>query len=175
LSIDPGSHSTGLALLELDSAGNIGILHAETIDPNTQMRYRKYIIRNHTERFCRFVIICDEVLKLLRDYNPRYVSIESSYMSRFPQAYAVLTEEIALIRMTVFNYDPSIVFLTEEPSAIKKAMGVNGKLHDKELIKQAVLAYGATFNSHVNLEVLDEHAFDAIAGGISQCMKLNSP
>lgn len=174
LSIDPGSNSTGISILELDNNNNITVLFVTTLNPTAELFKYRHVIQQHGERFAKFVYICDILTTLLIQYNPRYVVCEAAYMAKFPQAFAVLTEEIALLRMTVYKYDSSIPFNMEGASSVKSAIGVSGKVHDKGLVRNAIIGLNLHYADGINLDTLDEHSFDAIAIGVSHCMKVNS-
>jgi Holliday junction resolvasome RuvABC endonuclease subunit len=174
LSIDPGSNNSGVAVLELDNNNNINVLHVTTLNPNKELYKYQHVLQRHGERFAKFISICDNLLALLMRFNPRYVVCEAAYMAKFPQAYAVLTEEIALLRMTVYNYDSSIYFNMEGASSVKSAVGVSGKVHNKELVKNAIINLNLNYAKEIILDELDEHSFDAIAIGVSHCKKINS-
>ena len=81
--------------------------------------------------------------------------------------YAALTEAMTALSAGLYTYDPSIRLATWEPSAVKLAMGVNGRSGDKELMRSAI-TLRPDIVMCTPIELLDEHAVDAICVGYTQ-------
>lgn len=165
LSIDPSTTNIGLAISEVDIDNNFTPLIAFTVDLTSMamVKYGQTLVQSHGMFYARIRCIGDVIGKLLRTYNPDYVSIESSYMGKFAAAFEALVQCITSIKQALYDYSPTLTFTSITPSEIKTHVGVKGNSGDKNLMTEGVRPL--LVNSDVNIDHIDEHAIDAIAGG----------
>lgn len=171
LSIDPGTTTLGVGVIAIDpSTFTLTAVHAETITLPKLLRDYEDVVNVHGEKIAKLFALEKALLKLLWAWEPVMVVSEMPYMGRFPQAFAALVECLSSIRRTLYTYDPTMPLLGLEPSVVKKAVGVNGRSGDKELMKKAVFELtDLKVGESVDLSVLDEHSIDALAVGYVQC------
>ena len=120
----------------------------------------------HGNRVVRLMQLGDAVLDLCRTYRPHAVIVESNYLGRFATAFAALVECVAMVRSSVYMYDPFLPLYQVDPSTAKINAGMERiKGTDKEDVRRAMRKRkGIKWN--VNLEELDEHSVDACAIGL---------
>lgn len=165
LSIDPGSETIGYSVMDIDNHSK-KILHitAWTITGSKLVTLSELAAINHGARFARIRAHSQMLIKILAQYEPSYVAIETPYYNpRRPGAFEVLVEVLAMIRNTIFDWNPWITIELTDPATIKKKIGVSGKSGDKQAVRNA-LSDILTVGSFITPE-LDEHAVDAIAVG----------
>lgn len=169
VSIDPGTNNVGLAVCEFNAdMTQMFVVDAMTIDlQRLLLRYEKPRADVWGDRHAKLHILTGAITRYLDAWRPVVVCSESPYMGRFPQAYAALVEAMTSLSMGLRAYDPSIRLATWEPSAVKLAMGVNGRSGDKELMRRAI-TLRPDIVMCVPLELLDEHAVDAVCVGYTQ-------
>jgi Holliday junction resolvasome RuvABC endonuclease subunit len=80
-----------------------------------------------------------------------------------------------MLRSAVASYNASYSLYTIDPSSIKKTVGANG-IAKKDAIKVAVSNLPIITRLNTNINILDEHAIDAIAVNytLNTRMKLNN-
>lgn len=166
LSIDPGSETIGYCVSEVGiQTKQIEHITAWTITGSLLANLSEQAAINYGARFARIRAHADLLNKILVQYEPTYVAIETPYYNpRRPGAFEVLVEVLSMIRNTVFDWNPWITVMLIDPASIKKSIGVSGKSGDKEAVRQA-LSDIPSLQSFITDE-LDEHAVDAIAVGV---------
>ena len=173
LSIDPGTYHTGIAIMDLDYLGKINIRFVETIDSEHLSLTMGDVIHIHGDRFARILAITRQITHLMELYKPNVIVSESPYMGRFPTAYGALMEVLAMIRLTIYQCNPSMEFLTIEPSVVKQAFNVKGTSGNKQLMYEGLLKLNLDFDTYLHWQNFDEHSIDAIAVGYAHCKRLN--
>ena len=166
VSIDPGTNTVGVAVSEFNNdMTKMVVVDAMTIDlQRLLLRYEKTRAGIWGDRHAKLYILKDAIARYLDAWRPVVVCSESPYMGRFPQVYAALTEAMTALSAGLYTYDPSIRLATWEPSAVKLAMGVNGRSGDKELMRRAI-TLRPDIVMCTPIELLDEHAVDAVCVG----------
>jgi len=173
LSIDPGSSHVGFAVLDLTNTNRITLKHVETFNPNKHLLDVKDVIEQHGPRFARILKINQFFYELMELYKPDIIVCEAPFYNRLrPGAFKALVEVISSLQHTVYDYDPSVMFHTTDPSTVKKSVGVKGTSGDKEAIRSAISHLNIFYGDTIALEVLDEHSVDAIAVGYSKAIDL---
>lgn len=173
LSIDPGTYYTGVAIMDLNHLGEINIRFVETIDSGHLSLNMGDVVYVHGDRFARILAITHQITNIINQYQPNVVVSESPYMGRFPAAYGALVEVLSMIRLTIYHHNPSMGFLTIEPSAVKQAFNVKGTSGDKNLMYLSLLKLNLVFDTYLHQRKFDEHSIDAIAVGYAHCKRLN--
>ncbi len=167
VSIDPGTNTLGLALLELDlEVGQLSLVEAMTLTAE----HRLHLYRTHAdiygERQAKLRSHSDALIHYFNQVQPHAVASESPYMGRLPQAYAALVECVQTIRLAVEQYDRHLPLHTYDPATVKKTVGVSGKSGDKEAMRRGVKALSfIRDDQQLFLDQTDEHSVDAIAVG----------
>lgn len=170
LSIDPGSNSMGIAVIDVSPVDfKPTVVHAATVNVHALLSHYETTAQMHGDRIARLIAVEKTMYKLLSVWEPEMVVSESPYMGRFPQAYAVLVDCLSAIRRALNDYDPTQMLHTIDPASIKKAVGVSGKSGDKEAMKRAVRALSdLSVDTCLHMSEIDEHSNDAIAAGYAQ-------
>lgn len=165
LGIDPGTHHLGVGVLSVDfSTFEILSSVAYTITALKVMPKDAWAVDIHGERTSRIYTLAAELDRCFNFYNPLRIACESPfYNPRRPMAYGSLVEILAAIRSTVWNYDKWRQLYTYDPPSVKNAVGAKGG-GDKDAIKKRVLAMPQLrWNGPYPIQLLDEHAIDALA------------
>ena len=167
VSIDPGTNTLGVALLEVDLVYfNITLLNAFTLNSGTNIHAFPTVLESHGERYTKLFSHSQNLLIIFNQYHPHSVICESPFLGRFPQAFEALVECKIMIRNALLSHDPSMPLETVDPPTAKLAVGAPGRGGDKEVVKKAILNLDNLVLPNVNfIESLDEHSIDAIAVG----------
>jgi len=167
IACDPGSHYTGVAVYEIDAIHR-KILSIEAFTLNTER------LPNRTgldpeyfgERLIKLCKLKMALVDLIYRIQPQAVACESPfYNRRMPMAYGSLLETLSYIHTAVLEVDTRIFFKTIEPLLVKKAVGagvMKGKVDVKYCIDNN---REITSVLNTDLDLLDEHAYDALAVG----------
>lgn len=171
LSIDPGTDTLGIAILDVDVLNlSVYLTYATTLHGAKGARNYPHISDTFGNRQAKFHSHKLQIARILRESRPNCVISEAPFMGRFPQAFEALVECLYMLREVVAEYNPSLCLESIDPPTVKKAVGVTGKGGGKDPVKKCVLALDKLINtSGIDLTTLDEHAIDAIAVG---CYKL---
>tara|TARA_B100000929_G_scaffold259610_1_gene223466 strand:- start:5185 stop:5784 length:600 start_codon:yes stop_codon:yes gene_type:complete len=174
LSIDPGSDTLGIALIDVDLCHfTATLVHANTLNATRAIRQFPFTVETFGERQARLNTHASGLRDYLFSARPHCVISEAPYMGRFPQAFETLVECMYMMRGVVAEYDPSMCMETIDSPSAKKAVGAPGKRPkgmSKEAYKETVRhGIRALPKLHLAPGVLidhcDEHAIDAIAVG----------
>lgn len=172
ISIDPGTNSFGIAILDIVQESKLYVRYADTI--NVEKISRPFIGINevHGEKVAKLFALERFLIEFLMENTPHRVVSESPYMGRFPAAFGALVECLTAIRRALMTYDLNLPLNLIDPASVKQAIGVNGKSGDKSLMAKAVASLDGyiDFDEGVVLSDLDEHAIDAIAVGAADCI-----
>ena len=144
LGIDPGSRATGFGLIDL-----IG----------SQVKYiSSGVIKSTKGDFTeRLKVIHKSVYKLIKEYNPDIMVIESVFVHKNPSSALKLGHARAAALCATFDFDVSV--FEYSPREIKKAVVGNGAA-SKEQVQHMVV-------SLLNLDGMPaEDAADAIAAAL---------
>ena len=166
ISIDPGTTHIGFSIWVV-SIKEYDILKIETFTYNvSNSEYDKDIEALYGTRFAKLLIIEQVFSQLLIEHKPISVACESPfYFFKRPGAFAPLIETLYILKKCVFNYDPSVPFITYDPSSIKNSIGAKGN-SDKKIIKNSMINLSNSLPiSKEEVEILDEHSIDSIAVG----------
>lgn len=162
--IDPGTTSLGLSVISYDIRTTLKRVEL-SITLNAAKSMGKYspVIETNGERFARLISHKAILVDMFSYYKPNRIVSESPYLSRFPQAFAALTECLFMIEEAVRCYDFFISLEKIDPATAKTLVGVSGKSKDKEDMRRALQALSDLDWGFVNSNVLDEHSIDSLA------------
>lgn len=165
--IDPGTETLGFSVLDLDlTSGKIAVAHSETVNSQKILGAYRTEERVHGLRTARLMALEDRLFLYLEHHQPHAVCAESPFMSRFPQAFAALTECVSHVRRAVCRYDRYMSLEMVDPPTAKKAVGVTVKRGiTKEDVKIAIEKLKLEYAEGMSLDSLDEHSVDSIAVG----------
>lgn len=172
LSIDPGTKSLGISILDFTyfnvSPNELGfkleILDTRTVNIENLAKL-KYgtLLDDHSLRELKVKACYDTIMKMVNTWTPAIVISEAPYMGRFPLAFGALVECLQAIRDAVRDYDVDLPFCSIDPATIKKQVGVKGNSGDKNAMTKAMFKL---FPEQLDkLEHLDEHAIDSLGVG----------
>lgn len=146
IGIDPGSHRTGIAILEKTGHSVPKVLHYETIEspPLTNLPSALKILRN-------------SLVSILDTYQPNYASIEEIFFSKNLKTASRVFQARGVALLTVAEKNISIY----EPTVtqIKKGVTSSGKADKKQIHASLKLLLNLG-----DLKGLDD-SWDAIAAG----------
>ena len=166
--IDPGTDTLGVASIDfhLETLEILGT-QAQTFHGAKDSR-GSWIAEIHGDRWGRIDSHHDKLFRLFTRTQPLEVACEAPFINRRqPQAGLALTEVVAMIRHALVSYDSWKRLYMLDPPTVKNAVGVSGRTggpEGKKLMRTAVLGIAELrYNGLTPLDVLDEHAIDAIA------------
>lgn len=164
-SIDPGTTMIGFALSEIDTGNRFTPVDARSVDLEAmaKAKYGFSLQETHGVFYSRIRCVYDAVTSILNNYNPDYLVIESSFMGKFAAAFDALVQCISAIKQAYYDYCPTRAVNMITPSEIKTYVGVSGRSGDKDLMYHGVKPL--LVNTGINIDQLDQHAIDAVAGG----------
>lgn len=172
VSIDPGVN-LGLACLEVDlDTRAITGLEAHTCYLNSIVdNYHEELAAVHGMQMARMVAIeqiinayCDGWLPDFHVHETAYSAHGRGHHSGSIESYAILRENILAIRLGFMRTEPSMRVYNVNPSTVKYTV-VGVKSSDKDAVKNALMQKDDLDVSKINLDLLDQHAIDAIAIG----------
>lgn len=171
LSLDPGSRTLGLAILEYDfDTGLLHVLYTVCLDTDQGLKNLRYMEDSIGSRQVRLKIIGDFLRNQIEEWMPSFFIMETPYMGGYAQAFKVLVEVMRTIEMAVLEYSGVIPLYKIDPSSVKKMIGVKGNCGDKDLMLAAVKEIkDLTLATGVDLDLITEHEVDAIAVGHYHC------
>lgn len=167
LSLDPGSSHCGVAiLLDYLDGSDVVIDDSFTVHLKDTCPMYSELGDLHGNRVIRLLQLGDAVLDLCRTHRPHAVIVESNYLGRFATAFAALVECVAMVRSSVYMYDPFLPLYQVDPSTAKINAGmIKIKGTDKEDVRRA-MRQRKGIKWDVRLDDLDEHSVDACAIGL---------
>lgn len=162
--IDPGSSKLGFSVVSVDlSTGVRTLIYSGTIDATKAITRDSVYALVRGKRDARLSYIGREIFRLLDEYSPELVAVESAFAQRYRiSAYEALIETMAVIRATVWQYSHVIQLYKVDPVTVKNHVGVSHIKTDKLDVEKAVKAL-YTESRVCDIDGLDEHAYDAIA------------
>lgn len=179
LSIDPGSDTLGLALIDVDLEHHTATLvHTNTLNATRAIRQMPFTAETFGDRQARLTSHAHVIRDYLGSARPHCVISESPFMGRFPQAFASLVECMYMLQAVVAEYDPGMCLETIDPPSVKKLVGAPTKRPKgmsptdfKGTVKTALKGLSKLqLGQQVSLDYCDEHAIDAVAVG---CYKVH--
>ena len=169
LSLDPGTKSTGVSILEARGKDDVEVLFVETLNGVHLAKLNPASAWLRGNRYAQVKAIGKYLHKLLVMYEVDFVVSECPYLGKFAAAFAALTEILWEFKSRTDEYDLSCPFEILEPSAVKTAMGVKGTSGDKELMTAAImdlLDKNILYSElNINFADLDEHSIDSLCVG----------
>lgn len=172
--IDPGTNNLGFGDIRFNFK-SLEILSVEGMSFNSErmLPTDSLIPITHNERIAKILAQKENLLQRLRFHRPCIVVCENPFINRLrPAAYGPLVEIVFAIRLAVIEYDPSVKFVTYQPSVIKKSVGAYA-IGGKEEVKVAITQNPELNpNSLTDLSKLDEHAIDAIAAAYTYLLNV---
>lgn len=173
LSIDPGTDTLGVSVLDLDLITfEASVTYVTTLKASKRLKYFVEVEESRGSRKAKLHANSIHLTEILLYFKPNTIISESPYLGKFPTAFEALIQCMEMIQGCIDNYDRSLVLETIDPPNVKKAVGAPGRGGGKDIVKRAVLGLTKLKNSSGNdLRNCDEHSIDAIAVG---CYKLNT-
>jgi Holliday junction resolvasome RuvABC endonuclease subunit len=176
IALDPGSN-LGVSIFGLDVYTlDIVSIDAFTMRRNLLLNCDDDTVEQIGERQIRLNEQYRRLVDLFNLYHPIAIASESPYFNaRMPTAFSSLVECMSMLRSAVASYNAFYSLYTIDPSSIKKTVGANG-IAKKDAIKVAVSNLPIITKLNTNINILDEHAIDAIAVNytMNTRMKLNN-
>ncbi len=174
IGIDPGTNMLGFSVLRFNlRTYELLSVEGQSFKSEAMIESDDFISITHNERIAKIYAQKNNLVQLLRFYNPMAVTCEHPFINRFrPNAYGPLVEILFAIRTACIEFNPLVKFITYEPSVIKKAVGATA-FANKDLVKAAILANKELSpNEFTHLGFLDEHALDAIGVAYTHLLRL---
>lgn len=179
VAFDPGIN-LGQACLEVNlDTKKIRVVDANTliVDSIIDQQYEE-LLQSHDLTLARTYVIGKYVGKYCNSMNPDYACHETAFSShgrsRFGNAvesFAKLRENILAIKLAIMNFDMGLRIFPVNPMTVKFAV-VGKQGNDKDDISKALKAkQDLEFDIDIPFELLDQHAWDAVAIGFSFIVK----
>lgn len=172
IGIDPGSHTLGVAYVHYNLATKqLYVKNAVTVTADKIVSLMSSdVVLVHGERRSRLIALQSFLLSYFDYTEPDVITSESPFLGMRVTAFETLTECCCAIREAVYQYKANKPLVMVSPTEAKKAVGVKGKGTTKDDVRNGVLAIpNIVFDATVDVNLLDEHAIDAIAVAYSKC------
>lgn len=167
LAIDNGSRTLGAAIVDIDPNDlHLDVRYHHTVNADRIVKPYMGLMDTDGDRYARFAVMDDYITSLLDIYHPHIVAVESPFLFKQPQAFAVLKEMMLTIRLAVRKYDPILSFYEVPPDVAKKALGVRRKAKGERIDNKILVTEALESRTDVRYhypQPLDEHTRDAIA------------
>lgn len=167
MGFDPGLVNAGVSIIDVDyTTKRLVSVTAFTLIPARLDTYQNVYPGIDDSPINRIYRLTAAFRYLLEFYNPCAVASEDAfYHPKMPNAYGVLRDVIMAVRNETHSYNYNIPFVLIEPRAVKKVVGagIDG-VDKKQLVKEAIRRKAEIMSvMQVDLNLLDQHAIDAIA------------
>ena len=170
LAIDPGTVTTGFAVLEC--VPSIRVVYSATYTSEVaELDFRTDILGSRWRRISQ---TCGRLQQLLDLYTPEVVASESPYLGRFPQSFQALVELLTMLRNTTVQWNAYRPLNLYDPATVKGTMGVPGNSGDKQAMFKALDHLQLHYASGISPNMFDEHTVDAICVGLTAWRLLNT-
>ncbi|HEU0086024.1 MAG TPA: crossover junction endodeoxyribonuclease RuvC [Candidatus Paceibacterota bacterium] len=153
LGIDPGFERLGIAVVEKNKIGKEVVLFSECFKTKAELPFSE-----------RLLLIGNEVAKIITEYKPDVLSIESLFLTtnkktamRVAEARGVVLYEASKKGLTVFE---------ASPPAIKIAIAGDGRADKKQVIKMVKMLV------KIDNSKKSDDELDAIAIALTACAHL---
>ena len=170
--IDPGTETLGFSVLDLSlTSGKITVAHSETLITQKMLADYRQEEQTYGGRTARLMALEDRLFLMFEHLQPHAICAESPFLSRFPQAFAALTECVSYVRRAVCRYDRYKPLELVDPPTAKKAVGVSVKRGiTKDDVRAAIEKLPIEYAEGIVLDALDEHQVDSIAVAYHQTL-----
>jgi Holliday junction resolvasome RuvABC endonuclease subunit len=167
--IDPGTNTLGVAFIAFDVV-TLQIVHSQAFTlKGEKLGRNSWITEAHGDKLGRITALKEELVKLFHYVQPMEFASEAPFYNRLhPGAYGPLVEVISAVTQAVMQYDVWKILHMIDPSTVKKAVGIVGKIpkgEAKTYMRRHVVPLAGTlrYAGHIPIERLDEHSIDALA------------
>jgi len=147
LAIDPGFGRCGVAVLDGDASSS-HILYSTCIETDAKNKF--------VDRLC---VVANEVLKLIREFNPELVAIEELFFSNNQKTVFHVAEVRGVLMYLAASHNLPLV--EYNPMAIKIAVTGYGKAKKQDVIKMV------TKLTDIKKVPTHDDEYDAIALGVT--------
>lgn len=171
MSVDPGTDTLGVSLLEADTYENTCVVVNTTTLVGTELLkktdFGKSLLTTHKVKYQRLSALRKQLYIYYRTYHPHVICCEGNFMGASMSSFASLVEAAYMVRNLAFELDPYAYFTEISPSEGKASVN----LHDKktkvrDAIKKELDGNNALrLSKDVHLDDLDEHGLDSIIIG----------
>ena len=119
----------------------------------------------------RLNVIKDFIRGVMLEYSPHILAMEAAFVnSRFPKSVMYLSQYIAAIELTVYEYNPYIRIFNYPPKLIKRVVNAGGEAN-KDVMKIA-LSNIPEITQYISVGYISEHEVDSIAIGYTLLKEL---
>jgi Holliday junction resolvasome RuvABC endonuclease subunit len=175
VSIDPGNTTTGVAIYEIDyQTQRVISIEAMTLQSIRLVDHTELDPDQYSESLIKLHRLTDTLTEILLQYQPVEIVSESCFYHRVhPAAYGSLLTVINAYRTATIRHNPNVMFYTIEPIVIKRTIRVDS-IKEKTDVAKAIMRIPEIMSVLVTpIEMLDEHAIDAIAIGYTHLTLIN--
>lgn len=166
IGIDPGSSTTGIAVVDIDKDFNIVSINTECLDASKEKTVFK---RNHNLEY-RLSYMSDK-LDIILGADVVAISIEMPFINpRRMGSVIPLARLLGIIMNISLKYSPYRLIHKISPSEVKNAIGAKGNA-DKDAVLDAILSYKEV-SDVIDCNSITEHEVDAIAVAIGLIKKM---
>lgn len=164
MSIDTGSNTLGSAITDVDiDRERKQVRDCETIEAAKSIWRYQNTADMRGDKWARMRALRRFMREKLDYWQPDVVAIESPFMFKRPEAFAVLREVIVYLIQAIEEYDPNIEIIMVPPTKAKLAVGANEYV-GKDPVRDAVLSLNDVYyDDGLDPRVFDEHEIDSIA------------
>lgn len=171
VSIDTGTDTVGVTLLELDPVSLKMSWRESFTLYGSLLNYRtaNQVLPQYA-RYARLLGITQALYGYFQQVHPHQVVFEDNYLRFSPATFRSLVEAVEAVKSAIWAYNPWLPFYTIKANAAKAAVGALAPRgtpnHDKELVRKGVASCGKLAIPPDALAGMSEHAVDSVAIGI---------
>lgn len=171
VSIDPGTETMGVSLLELDPITlQQSFVEAFTMRGSVLNYYWGNVLHDGDGRDSRLIALEQQLVSYFQYAQPHMVVYEDNYLGASPQSFKALIEACMCIKHAIWKFNPYLASYTIKPNQAKSIVNAiprRGMSQEerKELVRQGLMRYRPLQVPPHILAALDEHAVDSVAIG----------
>ena len=148
ISIDPGYERLGIAVIEKTSGQKEDLLFSTFFTTSKQLKHEE-----------RLLLLGNEVEKIIKNYNPSFLSIEDLFLANNHKTAMFVSEAKGVILFIASKHNLSVSHFS--PPQIKLAVCGDGRADKKAVIKMIPLLIKIT------KPIIYDDEYDAIAVGLT--------
>lgn len=171
VSIDPGTETMGVSLLELDPITlKQSFVEAFTMRGSVLNYYWGNVLHDGDGRDSRLIALEQQLVSYFQYAQPHMVVYEDNYLGASPQSFKALIEACMCIKHAIWKFNPYLASYTIKPNQAKSIVNAiprRGMSQEerKELVRQGLMRYQPLQVPPHILAALDEHSVDSVAIG----------
>lgn len=175
ITLDPGTVTLGFGVIDIDMVTlKPKVVEAFTLDGSVMTRAWVDTAAGDEAARQRIMGLNARLQELFLHYRPDVVSCEDNFLARSPHAFKMLAEAVAAVRYALMATLPHSHLYLIPPTEAKKTVNACFKGTGKDDVRQGLKSYSDLDWGDISIDMLDEHAVDAIVVGVCMVEKIKA-